>query len=177
MMTCLMRRSKGTEFERTLTKDSAGQRSGIIGTLNVAGPAFPAAAGRSQAHFLDEGMGQNAARLDLYYEYDRDARRAVSPAKHVGGSANCPAALHRQPKGLPFTWMFLDELAAFQHLPKLKLGITEGRKAGLSIFLGFHGKSQIEGIYGKDADTLFRFLGLRFSCVRRKRERRNGRAA
>ncbi len=56
---------------------------------------------------------------------------------------------------LPNVWMILDELAALQNLPQLKVAITENRKAGFSIIVGFHGKSQLEGIYGKDADTIF----------------------
>lgn len=58
-------------------------------------------------------------------------------------------------RNLPNVWMILDELAALQNLPQLKVAITENRKAGLSIVVGFHGRSQLEGIYGRDADTIF----------------------
>jgi type IV secretory pathway TraG/TraD family ATPase VirD4 len=146
---------KGTEFERTLTKDSAGQRSGIIGTLNVAGPAFRLLPDEAKRTFSTKEWAKSR-RGWIFITNTTSTRDALYPLQSMWVDLLIARLLDiGQPKGLPFTWMFLDELAAFQHLPKLKLGITEGRKAGLSIFLGFHGKSQIEGIYGKDADTLF----------------------
>jgi hypothetical protein len=146
---------KGTEFERTLTKDSAGQRSGIIGTLNVAGPAFRLLPDEKERTFSTKEWAKTR-RGWIFITNTTGTREALYPLQSMWVDLLIARLLDiGRPKGLPFTWMFLDELAAFQHLPKLKLGITEGRKAGLSIFLGFHGKSQIEGIYGKDADTLF----------------------
>jgi len=146
---------KGTEFERTLTKDSAAQRSGIISTLNLAGPAFRLLPDKAERTFSTKEWAKTRKGW-IFISNTTSTREALYPLQSMWVDLLIARLLDLgQPKGLPFTWMFLDELAAFQHLPKLKLGITEGRKAGLSIFLGFHGKSQIEGIYGKDADTLF----------------------
>jgi type IV secretory pathway TraG/TraD family ATPase VirD4 len=146
---------KGTEFERTLTNDSPNQRSGIISTVNVAGPAFRLLPDEAKRTFSTKEWAKTR-RGWIFITNTTGTRDALYPLQSMWVDLLIARLLDiGQPKGLPFTWLFLDELAAFQHLPKLKLGITEGRKAGLSIFLGFHGKSQIEGIYGKDADTLF----------------------
>src|SRR4051812_17026220 len=146
---------KGTEFERTLTKDSAAQRSGIVSTLNLAGPAFRLLPDTATNTFSTKEWAKTRKGW-IFISNTTSTREALYPLQSMWVDLLIARLLDLgQPKGLPFTWMFLDELAAFQHLPKLKLGITEGRKAGLSLFLGFHGKSQIEGIYGKDADTLF----------------------
>ena len=48
----------------------------------------------------------------------------------------------------------LDELASLQRLPQLHTAITENRKSGNPVVLGFQGRSQLETRYGGDAKTI-----------------------
>lgn len=48
-------------------------------------------------------------------------------------------------------WFVIDELAALQRLPRLQMGLAEGRKYGGCLLAGFQSKPQLEDIYGKNA--------------------------
>lgn len=56
---------------------------------------------------------------------------------------------------LPRVRMILDELWALGELSQLKSAVAEGRKAGLSIALGFQGRAQVKEIYGDGAESIF----------------------
>ena len=47
-------------------------------------------------------------------------------------------------------WFVIDELAALQKLPRLNMGLAEGRKYGGCFLVGFQSKSQLEEIYGRN---------------------------
>jgi hypothetical protein len=51
-------------------------------------------------------------------------------------------------------WFVLDEVASLNKLPQLHTAVTEARKSGNPLVLGFQGRSQIEKRYGKDAETM-----------------------
>lgn len=46
-------------------------------------------------------------------------------------------------------WFIIDELAALQRLPRLQMGLAEGRKYGGCLLVGFQSKPQLEEIYGR----------------------------
>jgi type IV secretory pathway TraG/TraD family ATPase VirD4 len=52
------------------------------------------------------------------------------------------------------TWLVLDELSTLNKLPQLHTAVTEGRKSGLAMVIGFQGRAQMESRYGKDAETM-----------------------
>ncbi len=147
---------QGTEFERTLTKDSAGQRAGIIGTANAAGPALRLLPEQGSKKRFSTKEWAQTRRGWIFVTNTQETRLALRPLQSMWLDLLIARLLSmgEQPK-LPNVWMILDELAALQNLPQLKVAITENRNAGLSIIVGFHGRSQLEGIYGKDADTIF----------------------
>ena len=147
---------KGTEFERTLTKDSAGQRAGIIGTINEAGPAFRLLPNQGDKPAFSTKQWAGERNGWIFVTNTLETRAALRPLQSMWLDLLIARVISMGLRNdLPFVWMVLDELAALQHLPQLKVAITENRKAKLSIIVGFHGKSQLEGIYGKDADTIF----------------------
>jgi len=48
-------------------------------------------------------------------------------------------------------WFVIDELAALQKLPRLQMGLAEGRKYGGCLLVGFQSKPQLEDIYGRNS--------------------------
>ncbi len=48
----------------------------------------------------------------------------------------------------------LDELASLNKLPQLHTAVTENRKYGNPVVLGFQGRSQLEKRYGHDAEAM-----------------------
>jgi len=51
-------------------------------------------------------------------------------------------------------WFVLDELATLNKLPQLHTAVTENRKYGNPVVLGFQGRSQLEKRYGQDAEAM-----------------------
>jgi type IV secretory pathway TraG/TraD family ATPase VirD4 len=51
-------------------------------------------------------------------------------------------------------WFILDELASLRKLPQLHAAITQGRKSNNPVILGFQGRSQLEVIYGHEAEAM-----------------------
>jgi len=51
-------------------------------------------------------------------------------------------------------WFMLDELASLNKLPQLHTAVTENRKYGNPVVLGFQGRSQMEKRYGQDAEAM-----------------------
>jgi Type IV secretion-system coupling protein DNA-binding domain len=51
-------------------------------------------------------------------------------------------------------WFVLDELASLNKLPQLHTAVTEHRKYGNPVVLGFQGRSQLEKRYGQDAEAM-----------------------
>lgn len=66
-----------------------------------------------------------------------ETRKALSPLQSMWLDLLIARviSLAAQPN-LPNFWMVLDELAALQNLPQLKVAITENRKAGFSTIVG-----------------------------------------
>jgi type IV secretory pathway TraG/TraD family ATPase VirD4 len=57
-----------------------------------------------------------------------------------------PAVLH--------AWFVLDELASLQRLPQLHTALTENRKSGNPVVIGFQGRSQLEVRYGHESESM-----------------------
>ncbi|HEY0308784.1 MAG TPA: type IV secretion system DNA-binding domain-containing protein, partial [Acidobacteriaceae bacterium] len=51
-------------------------------------------------------------------------------------------------------WFVLDELASLNKLPQFHTTVTENRKYGNPVVLGFQGRSQLEKRYGQDAEAM-----------------------
>jgi len=55
---------------------------------------------------------------------------------------------------LRHAWFVLDELASLQRLPQLHTALTENRKSGNPVVIGFQGRSQLEVRYGHEAEAM-----------------------
>jgi len=51
-------------------------------------------------------------------------------------------------------WFVLDELASLNKLPQFHTAVTENRKYGNPVVVGFQGRSQLEKRYGQDAEAM-----------------------
>jgi type IV secretory pathway TraG/TraD family ATPase VirD4 len=56
--------------------------------------------------------------------------------------------------GVRPVWFVLDELDTLKRLPQLHDAITQTRKSGNPVVLGFQGRSQVEARYGDVAETM-----------------------
>ena len=71
-------------------------------------------------------------------------------AGHAGAALDEPG----QSRECAKVWFVLDELATLQRLPQLHTAITENRKSNNPVVLGFQGRSQLEMLYGHEAEAM-----------------------
>jgi type IV secretory pathway TraG/TraD family ATPase VirD4 len=62
--------------------------------------------------------------------------------------------MSRSQPGVRPVWFVLDELDTLKRLPQLHDAITQTRKTGNPVVLGFQGRSQVEARYGDLAETM-----------------------
>lgn len=149
--------SKGTELEEMLRKNAEGQRAGIISTLTA--PVFAL----RQVPEPEVGRPDWSARewaKDrrgwIFLTSTQDTRDALRPLQSLWIDSLILRLLSMgdQPR-LPRVRMILDELPTLQELSQLKSALSEARKSGLTIIVGFQGRSGIKAIYGEEAEGLF----------------------
>jgi type IV secretory pathway TraG/TraD family ATPase VirD4 len=147
----------GTELEQMLAGNAAPQRAAIISTLTQ--PAFalrqipepsPDRGTWSVRDWCRRRTGW------IFFTSTQDTRTALRPLQSLWIDMLILRMLSMGPRtDLPPVRMVLDELPTLQMLPQLQAAMTESRKTGLSIVLGFQGRSQIKTLYGESAETIF----------------------
>jgi hypothetical protein len=153
---CIEAAVKGTPLAALLDPGAPAQRAGVLSSLNMVAdslellpewehtrPTFATAEWyterkrwvflTSSAAFRQKALPLHAAWLDLFIlrmmGYCED--RAAKPV-----------------------WFVLDELASLNKLPQLHTAVTENRKYGNPVVMGFQGRSQMEKRYGQDAEAM-----------------------
>jgi hypothetical protein len=149
------RRLAGTPQAAYLDKKAGPQRAGVLASLNMIADSLDLLpeGGEAQEWFTtakwkfertrwvfltsrpalrERILPLHSAWLDLLIL--RMMEPCVNPAKPV--------------------WFVLDELASLNKLPQLHTAVTESRKYGNPVVLGFQGRSQFEKRYGQDAETM-----------------------
>ena len=94
--------------------------------------------------------------MDLHYV--ASAREVTLRPLHLLWINTLVMRLLTEPKpGQKKVWFVIDELASLQRLPQLHTAITENRKTGNPLVLGFQVKVQLEVIYGSIAQVMLSF--------------------
>ena len=149
------RRLAGTPQAAYLDRKAGPQRAGVLSTMNMIADSLDLLpeTGEGRQWFTTERwkwertrwvfltsrpalreriLPLHSAWLDLFIL--RMMEPCVNPAKPV--------------------WFVLDELASLNKLPQLLAAVTENRRYGNPVVLGFQGRSQLEKRYGQDAETM-----------------------
>jgi hypothetical protein len=148
---------KGTPLAVLLDPGAPAQRAGVLSSLNMVADCL------ELLPEWDEAKGKTFATAEWYKDRTRWVFLTSQPAyrekilplhsvwldlfilRMMGYCAD-PAA---RPVGF-----VLDELASLHKLPQLHTAVTENRKYGNPVVLGFQGRSQLEKRYGQDAETM-----------------------
>ena len=147
---------KGTPLAALLDPGAPAQRAGVISSLNMVAdclellpewehtrPTFATAewyTGRKRWVFLTSSPGYREKILPLHSVWlDLFILRMMG---YCEDHAARPV------------WFVLDELASLNKLPQLHTAVTENRKYGNPVVLGFQGRSQLEKRYGQDAEAM-----------------------
>jgi hypothetical protein len=151
----LDRRMQGTPYAAMIDPKAPDQRSGVRASLNMVADALklvPAEADTtarwSAAHWADTRRGW------LFLTSTPVTRETLRPLTSLWLDLLVVRLMdfghtHRRP-----VWFVLDELATLQRLPQLHTAVTENRKSGNPVVLGFQGRSQLETRYGHDAEAM-----------------------
>lgn len=147
----------GTELEQMLATNAAPQRAAITSTLAQVAFAMRQIPGKDEQRkvwtvrdWCDERKGW------IFFTNTQDTRTALRPLQSLWIDMLIRRILSQGPRpDLRPIRLILDELPTLQMLPQLQAAMTESRKTGLSIVIGFQGRSQIKALYGEESETIF----------------------
>jgi hypothetical protein len=147
----------GTELEQMLAVNAAPQRAAVTSTL--AQVAF------ALRQIPDKGPGRQIWTVRdwcekrqgwIFFTSTQDTRTALRPLQSLWIDMLIRRILSQGARpDLKPVRLILDELPTLQMLPQLQAAMTESRKTGLSIVIGFQGRSQIKALYGEESETIF----------------------
>lgn len=149
------RRIARTELQAMMPRSAAGQRAAVQGTFNQAAAAFQLLPKESEtiARWSAASWAQTRKGW-LFLPSTPTQRDSLRPLISMWLDSLILRLMDFGQKGAPPVWFILDELASLQRLPQLPTVITESRKANVCLVLGFQGRSQLEGLYGPQAEVM-----------------------
>jgi len=149
------RRIAGTELEAMVPVSAAGQRAAVQGTFNQAAAAFQLLPRESEAKGRWSAAAWARERKGwLFLPSTPTQRESLRPLLSMWLDSLILRLMEHGQKGARPVWFILDELASLQQLPQLPTVITESRKANVCLVLGFQGRSQLEALYGRQAEAM-----------------------
>ncbi len=149
------RRIAGTEMEAMMAKGAAGQRGAVQGTFNQAGAAFQLLPNEQEAKGRWSAAAWAAERKGwLFFPSTPTLRESVKPLVSMWLDSLILRLMASRQRNTAPVWFIVDELATLQRLPQLPVAITQGRKANIRLVLGFQGRSQLETLYGGQAEVM-----------------------
>jgi Type IV secretion-system coupling protein DNA-binding domain len=149
-------RVKGTPYEETIGESAAGQRKGVLGTLNNVAATLRLLKTEKEAkqHWTAREWVKRRQGW-IFLTSTPDTREALKPLHSLWLDLLILRLLNQA--GDPTVrrvYLGLDELSTLYRLPQLETALTQNRKANTSILVGLQGKAQLETKYGHIAETL-----------------------
>jgi Type IV secretion-system coupling protein DNA-binding domain len=149
------RRIAGTELEAMIPRNAAGQRAAVLATFNQAAAAFQLLPREGEAEGRWSAVRWARQRKgSLFLPSVPTQRESLRPLISMWLDSLFLRLMEFGHKGVPPVWVILDELATLQRLPQLLTLITEGRKANVRLVLGLQGRSQLQSLYGHQAEAM-----------------------
>jgi len=148
---------KGTPLAALLDPAAPPQRAGVIASMNMVADSL------ESLPEYDAAQGKTFSTAEWYTERKRwvfltssaDYREKLLPLHSVWLDLFILRMMgHCEDYDAKPVWFVLDELASLNKLPQLHTAVTESRKYGNPVVLGFQGRSQLEKRYGQDAEAM-----------------------
>jgi type IV secretory pathway TraG/TraD family ATPase VirD4 len=149
------KRVANTEHAHTLTVNAPPQRAGILGTLNKAGTSLrmmPAHPENRQRFTTREWASKRKSWI--FVTSTPQTIDALRPLQGLWLDLCILRLLGAADPDANRCWLVLDEVQKLAQLPQLPRALTEQRKSGNPIIIGFQGMAQIDAHYGKEAETM-----------------------
>lgn len=149
------KRVQGTELAAMINPSAPQQRNGVLGSLNLVAESFRLLPSKEEAKSEWTAREWSQHRQGwIFIPSKPSEREAVRPLHSFWIDMLVLRLLTAPSPGQRPVWFVLDELAALQKLPQLHTAITENRKSGNPLVLGFQGKAQLEVTYGHLAEVM-----------------------
>jgi len=146
---------KGTPLAAYLDPGAPAQRAGILSSMNMVADSLellPQFADHNDPRFATSSWISNRKRW-VFLTSSSGYREKLLPLHSVWLDLFILRMMGYCPDAQP-VWFVLDELASLNKLPQLHTAVTENRKYGNPVVLGFQGRSQLEKRYGQDAEAM-----------------------
>jgi hypothetical protein len=151
----LERRLKGTALAAMIYESAGPQRGGMFGSLSMVADSLRLLPPKvrlvkifSVAEWAEHRQGW------VFVTSIPEAREQLRPLISMWLDMMILRLMNQGRRGTRPVWFVLDELSSLHRLPQLLTAITENRKAGNPVVLCFQGRSQLESIYGHQAEAM-----------------------
>lgn len=149
------RRVRGTELFQTVNPNAPAQRSGILGSLSFVGDSLRMLPRIEETtHSWSALEWVKNRRGWIFITSAPSFRKKLRPLVSLWLDLLILRTMNRGLPGKVPVWFVLDELASLHPLPQLHTALTENRKSGNPVVLGFQGRSQLETLYGHKAEVM-----------------------
>jgi hypothetical protein len=146
---------KGTELTAFIYRGAGPQRGGVLGALNMVADSLkllPKESETKQRWTTEEWAKQRSGWIFL--TSTPRFRERLLPLMSLWLDTLVLRLMNQGDPAMRHAWFVLDELASLQRLPQLHTALTENRKSGNPVVIGFQGRSQLEVRYGHEAESM-----------------------
>ena len=146
---------KGTPLATLIDPGAPAQRAGVLSSLNLIADSLellPQYADPKDPRFATSEWHEDRTRW-VFLTSSSGYREKLLPLHSVWLDLFILHMMGYSEERSP-VWFVLDELASLNKLPQLHTALTENRKYGNPVVLGFQGRSQLEKRYGQDAEAM-----------------------
>jgi hypothetical protein len=146
---------KGTELTTFIYRGAGPQRGGVLGALNMVADSLkllPKESETKQRWTTEEWAQQRSGWIFL--TSTPRFRERLLPLMSLWLDTLVLRLMNQGDPAMRHAWFVLDELASLQRLPQLHTALTENRKSGNPVVIGFQGRSQLEVRYGHEAESM-----------------------
>ena len=149
------RRLEGTPQAAYLDRNAGPQRGGVLASLNMIADSLALLPEQDKMRGFFETTKWGFKRTQWVFLTSRPTMRdRILPLHSAWLDLLMLRMMEPCENEAKPVWFVLDELASLNKLPQLHTAVTENRKYGIPIVLGFQGRSQLEKRYGQDAEAM-----------------------
>jgi hypothetical protein len=151
----LDRITRGTDLESLLYQGAGPQRGGVMGELSMVVDGLKLLPRREETSDVWTATQWAKRRKGwVFITSTPETREALLPLISLWLDMLALRLMSRSQPGVRPVWFVLDELDTLKRLPQLHDAITQTRKSGNPVVLGFQGRSQVEARYGDVAEAM-----------------------
>jgi len=146
---------KDTAYKSSIHQEAPGQKQGVLGSLALVYNSFRFLPTKEETKRSWNSVEWSRDRNGWLFITSRsEYKEILRPIDSLWLDMLVLRLMSDRRPGARRTWFILDEVATLNKLPQLHAALTLGRDAGISVALGLQGRSQLDGSYREDAETM-----------------------